>query len=85
MRSKATDTAVTPQARRALEPAPAYRGGPPMWAPDIGCPVCDADLILAGDEKPGDLVHCTFCGVPFVLHKRPKDDEENCWEIEDDF
>jgi DNA-directed RNA polymerase subunit RPC12/RpoP len=58
-----------------------------MGAPNLACPVCDADLILAGDEKPGDLVHCTYCGAPFVLMRRVKDEEEEQarWEIEEDY
>jgi hypothetical protein len=25
------------------------------------CPVCDADLSLDGDERPGDEIFCSFC------------------------
>lgn len=58
-----------------------------MGAPDLACPVCDADLLLGGDERVGDLVHCTFCGAPFVLHQRVRrsDDDEAAWEVEEDF
>jgi hypothetical protein len=58
-----------------------------MGVPDLPCPVCDADLILGGDESPGDLIHCTFCGAPFILQQRPKRDDEDAarWEAEEDF
>jgi DNA-directed RNA polymerase subunit RPC12/RpoP len=58
-----------------------------MGAPDPACPVCDADLILAGDEHAGDLVHCTYCGAPFLLRQRPRaqDEDEKRWELEEDF
>ena len=28
---------------------------------ELDCPVCDADLLLDGDEKPGDQVYCSYC------------------------
>lgn len=56
-----------------------------MGAPSLECPVCDADLVFSGDERPGDLIHCTFCGAPFVLQKRLADDGESAWEVEEDF
>lgn len=57
-----------------------------MAAPDLSCPVCDADLSFGGDERAGELVHCTFCGAPFLLRARPKaDDDEAAWELEEDF
>ena len=58
-----------------------------MGAPELACPVCDADLTLAGDERAGDLVHCSFCGAPFLLKQRAAGDDEDDkrWELEDDF
>jgi transcription elongation factor Elf1 len=29
---------------------------------DYSCPVCDADLSLDGNEKPGDEIYCSYCG-----------------------
>lgn len=57
-----------------------------MGAPDLACPVCDADLLFDGDERAGDLVHCTFCGAPFVLRARPqrRDEDEARWELEEE-
>ncbi len=34
---------------------------------ELSCPICNADVPLAGDEKPGDEVFCTYCGAPFRL------------------
>ena len=28
---------------------------------DYKCPVCDADLNIDGDERPGDTVYCSYC------------------------
>jgi len=54
--------------------------------PDISCPLCDADLVLAGDEKAGDSVVCTFCGAPFVLKQAAKrDDDAAGWDVEEDY
>jgi hypothetical protein len=35
--------------------------------PDLTCPVCQADLPLAGDEKKGDEVYCGYCHSPAIL------------------
>jgi hypothetical protein len=50
---------------------------------DIACPVCDADLLFAGDEVPGDIVLCGYCGAPFTVKAQPTDDAD--WELEEDF
>ena len=34
---------------------------------ELSCPICNADVPLSGDEKPGEEVFCTFCGAPSVL------------------
>ena len=43
---------------------------------DLSCPVCSADFPLAGDEKKGEEVFCTFCGAPCKLTGTPAEDEE---------
>lgn len=59
------------------------RGG--MARPDLACSICDADLVFAGDESAGDLIHCTFCGAPFVLRERPRaSDDESEFLLEED-
>ncbi len=50
--------------------------------PDFECPICSADLPLAGDERKGDEVICTYCGAPCRLTASPKSPE--C-EVEEDF
>ena len=34
---------------------------------DLSCPVCNADFPLAGDERAGEEVFCTYCGAPCRL------------------
>ena len=47
---------------------------------ELECPICDADIPLDGDEKPGDLIQCSFCKVTFkVFRKNEK------WVLEEDF
>ncbi len=42
-------------------------------ADEFECPVCDADIPLDGDEKPGDLIQCSYCKVTFkILRKKDK-------------
>jgi len=64
----------------AARRAPIPRHMPPR---EPSCPLCDADLVLAGDERSGDRVFCSYCGVPVVLTARP-DDEEGGWDAEED-
>jgi len=50
---------------------------------ELDCPVCNAHVPLAGDERPGDEVHCTYCGAPCVLRRAGPDPDE--LELEEDF
>lgn len=47
------------------------------------CPVCDADLMFAGDEGKGDTVVCSYCGAPFTVRAAASDDAD--WDLEEDF
>ena len=49
---------------------------------DLSCPVCSADMLLAGDEKAGEEVFCTYCGAPCRLTTSAT--SEGC-EVEEDF
>lgn len=49
---------------------------------ELVCPICQADVPLAGDEKPGDEVACSYCGAPCRLVGRKDDDE---LALEEDF
>jgi predicted amidophosphoribosyltransferase len=51
---------------------------------ELSCPVCNADLPLAGDERVGDDVYCSYCGAPLVLRGKPGADFEDM-EPEEDF
>jgi len=55
---------------------------PCMANREIACPICDADIPLAGDEKSGEDVFCTVCGATIVLKGNPGDED---FEIEEDF
>ena len=39
------------------------------------CPVCDADLILDGDEESGDSVYCSYCNSKIKLYIKKGSDE----------
>jgi hypothetical protein len=32
------------------------------------CPVCDADLMMDGDEKPGDYLYCSYCNSTIKIN-----------------
>lgn len=51
--------------------------------PDKSCPVCDADLVFAGDERRGDVVVCAYCTAPFTVTQAAQADQD--WELEEDF
>jgi hypothetical protein len=54
-------------------------------ARDLCCPICNADLPLAGDESPGDEVFCVYCGAPCRLKGTKSDTGEEETEVEADF
>jgi len=41
----------------------------------LSCPVCDAEMPLAGDERPGEETSCYYCQTPLVLKKSKEKDE----------
>ena len=49
---------------------------------DLTCPVCSADLPLAGDERVGEEVYCTYCGAPCRI---VGGQEPESWDAEEDF
>lgn len=53
-----------------------------MASQEIVCPVCSADLPLAGDEHSGEEVFCTVCGAPCRLKGEPG---SRNFEVEEDF
>jgi hypothetical protein len=50
---------------------------------ELSCPICNADVPLAGDERLGDEVFCTYCKAPLTLKGRGDDPSE--MELEEDF
>jgi len=48
---------------------------------DLSCPICNADVPMTGDEKPGEEVYCAYCSAPLTV----KGDKEEDYELEDDF
>ena len=54
-----------------------------MASKDLSCPVCSADMCLAGDERAGDEVYCTYCGAPCLLKISAND--ASLLEAEEDF
>jgi len=59
--------------------APIHSG---MAQQELTCPICQADMPLGGDEKPGDEFFCSCCGAPGIIAKKDKSDE---LEVEEDF
>lgn len=39
------------------------------------CPVCDAELVMDGDEKPGDVIYCSYCSSTIKIHRKKGSDE----------
>ena len=50
---------------------------------ELSCPICNADVPMAGDEKPGEEVFCTYCRAPLTLKGSREDPSE--MELEEDF
>jgi hypothetical protein len=65
-------------ARRRADPRPMQRN-----APELACPICNADLPLAGDERLGENVFCTYCGAPSILVGKDPNDPSD-WDVEED-
>ncbi len=43
--------------------------------------MCNADLLLSGDEKPGEEVYCTYCGAPCRITQGASE----AFDVEEDF
>jgi hypothetical protein len=52
----------------------------PFMSTELECPMCDADIPLEGDEKPGDLILCSYCKVTFKIIRI-----KNKWILSEDF
>jgi hypothetical protein len=50
---------------------------------ELSCPICNADVPMTGDEKPGEEVFCAYCKAPLTLKGAKGDPSE--MELEEDF
>ncbi|MEW6377296.1 MAG: hypothetical protein AB1502_16085 [Thermodesulfobacteriota bacterium] len=49
-------------------------------AKELECPICEADIPLESDDKPGDLILCSYCKATFrILRGKDK------WILSEDF
>jgi hypothetical protein len=71
---------IARDARSSAAPEHPIQSG--MAQQELTCPVCQADMPIAGDERPGDEFYCSCCGAPGIIAK--KDDSEEL-EVEEDF
>jgi hypothetical protein len=46
-----------------------------LFMKDYTCPVCDADIIMDGDEKPGDRIYCSYCNSTIKIHRQKGSDD----------
>ena len=53
-----------------------------MATKELSCSVCSAEIPLAGDERKGEEVYCTYCNAPHRLSAAAG--EEDC-EAEEDY
>jgi hypothetical protein len=53
-----------------------------MAQQELTCPICQADMPMSGDERPGDEFFCSCCGAPGIIAKNEKSEE---LEVEEDF
>jgi hypothetical protein len=53
-----------------------------MAKSELICPICNADIPLAGDERAGEEVFCAYCSSPCRLTANAS--SEDC-ELEEDF
>jgi len=52
----------------------------------IDCPVCDAEVVLDEDNKPGDTVFCGYCKCELrLIIKTIGDKEELSAEYEEEY
>lgn len=68
---------------RALKWGAGHSDAPSVRSVELNCPICQADLPLAGDERPGDEVHCDYCGAPCKIKGDPNTEPDD-WEAEED-
>jgi hypothetical protein len=46
----------------------------------LECPLCEADIPLDGDEKPGELIVCSYCQTTYKMLRKKGE-----WILAEDF
>jgi len=41
----------------------------------IDCPMCDVEITITQDERPGDQIFCLYCSTPLKIRKKKETDE----------
>ena len=47
---------------------------------EVTCPICSADVPLAGDEAKGEEIFCEVCGAPLKLSSDASDEDAEAEE-----
>lgn len=71
---------VAPHGSSSPAGAPIYRA---VAQHELTCPICQADMPMGGDERPGDEFFCGCCGAPGIIAKKSGSGDE--LEVEEDF
>ncbi|MBI5599375.1 MAG: sulfonate ABC transporter [Deltaproteobacteria bacterium] len=50
-------------------------------AATLECPLCDCEVPINGDEKPGEQVFCPYCEAPLKIKK----DKADKFYLQEDF
>jgi ribosomal protein S27E len=51
-----------------------------MATNEVTCPICSADVPLAGDEAEGEEIFCGVCGAVLKLTGNAEDEDVDCEE-----
>jgi len=49
---------------------------------NIDCPMCDVEITITQDDRPGDQIFCNYCSTPLKIKKKKETDE---LYLEEDF
>lgn len=41
----------------------------------VDCPMCDVEITITQDERPGDQIFCVYCSTPLKIRKKKETDE----------
>jgi len=74
------DRTIAPHGSSGPAGTPIYRA---VAQHELTCPICQADMPMGGDERPGDEFFCGCCGAPGIIAKKKAGGDE--LEVEEDF